>query len=118
MNTKFNILDLLHLYDVIHALRVSTVPLNEHTDPLSTDDCWNEVYDLLDKMGETYKEHLYDKESIEKIMGKKIHKYEKTYDENGVFKGFRVEPVSVVEYFECKLTILPTGSSDEPNNFS
>lgn len=110
MSKQFNIIDLFHLYDVVHTLRVSTVPLNEHTDPLSTEDCWNEIYDLLDKLGTTYKEQLYDKESLEQIMGKKIHTYEKTYDERGVFTGFKVQPVTVAEYIECKMTILPTGA--------
>lgn len=115
---KFNMVDLIHLYDVIHTLRVSTLPLNEHTDLLSTEDCWNEVHDLLDKLGTTYREQLYDKESLEKILGKRIHKYEKTYDKKGVFTGFKVEPVTVAQYIECKMTILPSDLSEPDNNLS
>jgi hypothetical protein len=113
MSNRFNILDLHHLYDVIHTLRVTTVPLNEHTDPLSTEDCWNQVYDLLDKMATTYKEQMYDKETIESMIGKKIHKYEKRYDENGILTEIVVQPVSVVEYIELTMTIQPTSDSIE-----
>jgi hypothetical protein len=113
MSGKFNILDLIHLYDVVHTLRVTTVPLNEHTDPLSTEDCWNQVYDLLDKMSLTYKEELYDKESIEKLYGKKIHKYEKRYDENVILTGIVVQSVEVPEYIELTMTIQPTSDSIE-----
>jgi hypothetical protein len=113
MPTKFNIVDLIHLYEVVHALRTCTVPLNEHTDPLSNEDCWNEVNDLLDKLGASFKEQLVDQESIEKLIGKKIHKFEKRYDANGVFSGVDVYPVEVIQFIDMNFTITPTGTNFE-----
>jgi hypothetical protein len=87
--------------------------LNEHTDPLSNEDCWNELYDLLDKAGASFKDELVDQESIEKLLGKKIHKYEKIYDDNGVLTGVNVYPVEVREYIDVNLVITPTGTTFE-----
>ena len=109
MERKFTIVDLLHLYDVVHTLRGSTVPLNEHTDPLSNEDCWNQVYDLLDKMGASFKDQLYNKQTIEAILGRKIQTYEKVYNEEGVFTGFNILPVEATKYIECKFMIKEDG---------
>lgn len=115
MGNKFTILDLLKIHDLIYALRQSTTPLNEHIDPLSVDDCWNELDDLVDKLGTTFKDQLYTKENLEKLLGKKIHTFEKVYNEEGVFTGVKIQPVSAVEYIECRMTIHP---SSELNNLS
>lgn len=110
---KFTLEDFILLHELIHSIRVCTQPLNEHTDPLSIDDCWNELDDMLTKLGNTFKEQLVTKESIEKLIGKEVHSMKKVYDSNGIFKGVEVVAIQVPEYIEMSFTIMPTNEDEK-----
>lgn len=116
-NNKFTLEDFIRVLGLINSLRVSTQPLNEHTDPLSIDDCWNELDDMLNKLGNTFNEQLVTKESIEKLIGKEVQSIEKLYDDKGIFKGVNVVPIQVPEYIELSFTVIPTKTiEDEKSN--
>lgn len=106
---KFILDDLIRMHELMYSLRVSTQPLNDHTDPLSTNDIWNDLEDMLNKLGNTFKDQLVTKESIEKLIGKEVHTFEKVYDEKGMLKGVNVTPVQAVEYITTTFTITQSG---------
>lgn len=101
------------MYELIYTLRQSTIPLNEHTDPLSINDCWDELDDLITNLGTTFKDQLYTKEILEELIGKKIHKFEKVYDDDGILKEVRVQPLTVLEYIDSNFKILSSGEKLE-----
>lgn len=106
-SNKFSLIDLYQVIELIYTIRKSTVPLNEHTDPLSVNDCWEELDYLINKFGTTFKDQLCTKESLEEMTGKTFHIFEKTYDENGVLREIKIQPVQALEYIDLNFTILP-----------
>lgn len=109
LNDKFNLEDLIRMHELIYSLRVSTQPLNDHTDPLSIDEIWNDLDDMLIKFGNSFKDQLVDKKSIELLIGKEVHTFEKVYDEKGILKGVNVTLVQAVEYITTTFTITQSG---------
>jgi len=109
-DNKFMLCDFLAMSDLIHQLRETTVPKNEHVDSVAIDLMWVELNSLLIQMGNCFKEQMIDKEYLEKIMGKQIHSFKKNYDEKGMFTGVTVMPVQVTEFIDVKFTVSPTGS--------
>ena len=110
-NKIFKLHDFLEMHELILTLRESTVPKNEHVDSIGVDLMWHKLDCLLIDLGNQFKEQLIDKESIEKIMGKKINSFKKEYNEKGEFTGVIVEPVQTVEFITCQFTITPEGAS-------
>jgi len=104
------LVDLITVYDLIATLRKATVPVNEHIDPLAVDDCWDELTNIVDSMGLLIKDKLVTKESIEAILGRKIVTFEKVYDEQGVLREVKVQPVMAVEYITMQFKIVPEGT--------
>lgn len=110
MENNFTFTDFLAMHELILNLRESTVPKNEHVDDVTLDLMWHKLDQSLIAMGNRFKEELIDKDAVEKMMGKKIHSFEKEYDDNGVFKGVRVVPVQSVQFITCQFTVTPTGT--------
>jgi hypothetical protein len=110
MENKFTLQDLIAMHELIITLRGTTVPVNEHASPDDIDSQWHQLDCLLLKMGNQFKEQLIDKESIEKLYGKKINSFKKQYDDKGMFTGVLIEPVSSVEFITCSFTVTPEGT--------
>jgi len=104
---EITLLDLFNAYDLIATLRKSTVPVNEHIDPLEVDECWDQLTRIVDSMGLLVKDKLVTKESLEALIGKKIVTFEKIYDEKGILREVKVQPVAAVEYIEMQFKIIP-----------
>ena len=110
MENKFTLTDFLAMHELILNLRESTVPKNEHVDVTDIDLMWYKLDSLFIQWGNQFKEHLIDKESIERIIGKKINSFEKKYNENGVLTGINVLPVQSIAFIEMQFTITPEGT--------
>lgn len=115
MENKFTLQDFLTMHELLVTLSRETKPVNEHVDSICIDQYWFHLNELLEKLGNTFKEQLITKDSIEKWTGKKIHSFEKVYDEKGMLTGVNVVPVKTVEYITITFNVTPTGVSVEEN---
>lgn len=112
---RFMLNDFLAMSDLIHQLREITVPKNEHVDSVAIDLMWVELNGLLIQIGNRFKEQMIDKECLEKIIGKKIHSFEKNYDEKGVFTGVSIVPIQIPEFINVTFSVVPSGTDIEQN---
>jgi len=108
MKSKLNLLDCLELLEILHSLRKETMPINNEVDPLTHSLMWCSVENkIIDFMNE-FKDQLIDKDSLEKLYGRKIDSYQIQYDQNGFVSGIVVKPMLVPEFINIEITIKPT----------
>jgi hypothetical protein len=109
-NNKFTLQDFLTMHELIVTLRGESKPVNDHVDSICIDQYWFQLDQLVIKLANTFKDQLIvTKEAVEQLYGKKIHTFEKIYDEEGMLTAIKVVPVQSVEFINVSFNISPTG---------